>query len=327
MRAGCLGWPAQAANKPAIQVPVQIPLDAPAAPGGPITAAGSAPSGRFWAMISSLSRLIAGLSLAVLAAQPASSETIQLEQQHGIFMVPVRINDVVTIPFVLDSGASVVVITADVLTVLRRAGTVKDSDFRGTGTYTLADGSTRSSDRYVLHKMAVGGHVITDVIATVTPAQGDPLLGQSFLSKLPGWTVDNERHALVLKDKVMASPAPTGDPSRTNLGVLTQPGGGRYEGDIRDGVANGHGTVTYPGGGGEEGQFRDGKLNGHGVVTLPGGTRFKEGQFRDGNLIRGVVTLLDGSRYEGDWRGGELIHGVVTSPNGTRYDCDGASCP
>src|SRR5476651_1678874 len=46
-------------------------------------------------------------------------------------------------------------------------------------------------------------HVITDVIATVTPAQGDPLLGQSFLSKLPGWTVDNERHALVLKDKAM----------------------------------------------------------------------------------------------------------------------------
>jgi hypothetical protein len=59
-----------------------------------------------WGLIAGL-----GLSLAMLATQPASSETIQLEPQHGVFMLPVRINDAITIPFVLDSGASGVVIT------------------------------------------------------------------------------------------------------------------------------------------------------------------------------------------------------------------------
>lgn len=54
-------------------------------------------------------------------------------------MVPVQINDMIPIPFVLDSGASEVVIPADVLSVLRRTGTVKDSDFIGTGTYVLAE--------------------------------------------------------------------------------------------------------------------------------------------------------------------------------------------
>jgi clan AA aspartic protease (TIGR02281 family) len=142
----------------------------------------------------------------MLATLPAVSETIQLEQLHGVFMLPVRINDAVTVPFVLDSGAAEVAITEDVFSTLRRTGTVEDSDFIGTGTYTLADGSRTSSARYVLHKMSVGNHVITDVVANVVSAKGDPLLGQSFLSKLPAWAIDNNRHMLVLQDQLKAPP-------------------------------------------------------------------------------------------------------------------------
>src|ERR1700681_1970305 len=64
--------------------------------------------------------LIAGLALVILGTLPASSESIQLEQLHGIYMVPVRINDAVAIPFVLDSGAAEVAITEDVFLVLLR---------------------------------------------------------------------------------------------------------------------------------------------------------------------------------------------------------------
>jgi hypothetical protein len=101
-------------------------------------------------------RIIAGLVLAVLATLPALSETIRLEQFGGVYMLPVRINDTLTIPFVLDSGAAEVVITEDIFSVLRRARTVSQSDFVGTGIYTLASGATVSSDRYVIHKMSVG---------------------------------------------------------------------------------------------------------------------------------------------------------------------------
>jgi hypothetical protein len=34
----------------------------------------------------------------------------------------------------------------------------------------------------------------------VAPVKGDPPPGQSFLSKLLAWTIDNQRHALVLND-------------------------------------------------------------------------------------------------------------------------------
>jgi hypothetical protein len=115
-------------------------------------------------------------------------------------MLPVRINDTLTIPFILDSGAAEVVITEDIFSVLRRAATVSQSDFVGTGTYIVAGGATVSSDRYVIHKMSVGEHVITDVIANVVSVKGDPLLGQTFLQKLPAWTLDNAQHALVIRD-------------------------------------------------------------------------------------------------------------------------------
>jgi hypothetical protein len=78
---------------------------------------------------------------------------------------------------------------------------VKDSDFVGTGTYVTADGSEHSSKRFILRELKGGYHVIADVIANVVSVNADPLLGQSFLSKLPSWAIDNDRHMLVLKDE------------------------------------------------------------------------------------------------------------------------------
>jgi hypothetical protein len=155
---------------------------------------------RFQEVLTGAISLIAGLLLVILSTLPASSESIELRQSGGVYMLPVRINDTVTVPFVLDSGAAEVALPNDVFLVLRRSGTITDSDYIGNGTYTLAGGATVSSDRYVLHKMSVGGHVVTNVVAHVVSVKGDPLLGQSFLQRLPAWTLDNVQHALVLHD-------------------------------------------------------------------------------------------------------------------------------
>jgi len=117
---------------------------------------------------------------------PAVSESLQLENSGGVYTLPVRINDAVTIPFIIDSGASEVVIPEDVFLVLSRTGTVSQTDFLGTGTYQMANGTTQSSKRFRLRKLTVGNHVVTDVLAIVSPVNGDPLLGQSFLSRTAG---------------------------------------------------------------------------------------------------------------------------------------------
>jgi hypothetical protein len=132
---------------------------------------------------------------------PASAETIQLEQRGGAYTIPVRINGAIILPFLIDTGSAEVVIPEDVFLTLLRSGTVSKNDFIEPGTYVLADGSEQSSDRFILHEVRVGDHIVRNVIANVAPVKGDPLLGQSFLAKLPAWTIDNTRHVLVLNDQ------------------------------------------------------------------------------------------------------------------------------
>lgn len=131
----------------------------------------------------------------------AGAETIQLVRGHGVYMIPVQINGQMTVPFTLDSGAAEVAIPQDIFLTLIRTETIKDSDFVGTGTYVMADGSEHSSKRFILRELKVGNHVVTNVIANVVSVKADPLLGQSFLSKLPAWAVDNRNHSLILHDQ------------------------------------------------------------------------------------------------------------------------------
>jgi hypothetical protein len=274
------------------------------------------------------------LSAMLLASLPASAETVQLEQLHGIFMVPVQINDVVTVPFILDTGASEVVIPADVFLVLQRSRTISKADFKGTGSYSLADGSNVSSDRYVLHKMVVGDHVMTDVIASVAPIKGDPLLGQTFLSKLPAWKIDNARHVLVLNEDGEV-PDGRSPPLRaagltgwmwgwwpwSYTGVYTWANGDRYDGEWRYSMPSGHGVRTKTNGDRYQGEWREGKRTGYGVFTGTNGDRY-EGGFLDGDAHgRGSKTWANGDRYEGEWRNDKRHgRGIYTYANGDRYD-------
>lgn len=144
----------------------------------------------------------------LLAPISAAAESVQLEQSGGVYMLPVRINDAITIPFVLDSGAAEVAIPADVFSTLRRTGTVSQNDSLGAGTFIMADGSKVRSERFIIHKMTVGNHLINDVVANVVPASGDPLLGQSFLAKLPKWSIENSRHVLIFDETGTATAQP-----------------------------------------------------------------------------------------------------------------------
>ena len=56
-------------------------------------------------------------------------------------MVPVLINNAITLDFTVDSGASDASIPFDVVTTLIRAGTIQKTDIIGEQVYTLADGS------------------------------------------------------------------------------------------------------------------------------------------------------------------------------------------
>jgi clan AA aspartic protease (TIGR02281 family) len=123
---------------------------------------------------------------------------VSLKQSGGTFLVPVTINNTVQMPFIVDSGASDVSIPADVVDLLMKIGTISESDFLGKQTYRLADGSTVPTPTFRLRSVKVGDRVLENVTGSIALGSGGLLLGQSFLSRLRSWSIDNERKVLLL---------------------------------------------------------------------------------------------------------------------------------
>ena len=151
-----------------------------------------------------IAKLTAALPPIVVAAAAATGDEVRLEKQGGAYAVPVWINRAITLKFVLDSGASDVLIPADVFFTILRTGTVSESDLLDSKIYSLADGSKLKGARFVIRELRVGNQVATDVVASVGPVTGDLLLGLSFLSRFGTVTLDNDRHVLILSGKASA---------------------------------------------------------------------------------------------------------------------------
>jgi hypothetical protein len=147
----------------------------------------------------------------LLACSAAHPESIPLIREHGLLQVPAVINGKISLNFTIDSGATDVSIPRDVFSTLTRDGTVSLEDFLDKRIYKLADGSGEISQRFRIRSLRVGRLEVRDVIASVGDSGGLLLLGQSYLSRLKSWSIDNEQQALVITESA---------PSRSPLIVL-----------------------------------------------------------------------------------------------------------
>src|SRR4051812_17863177 len=153
------------------------------------------------------------LILTVAVIRPATAEEIQLRSRGGTYSVAARLNDTISLNFILDTGATNVVIPADVVSTLLRTGTLTERDLVDRTTYVMADGSKLPSVRFVLREVRIGNQSARNVVASVSPARGEPLLGQSFLSQLPPWTIDYRRNTLVINEATLPSQTAGVDPT------------------------------------------------------------------------------------------------------------------
>ena len=167
---------------------------------------------RWMGLIGVLSALACAVPLADAAPRapkPAvPTEEVPLKAEGGALLVPVVINDSVKLDFMLDSGASVVTIPADVAMTLIRTGTLTQADYLGRETFQLADGRKMPSTILRIRTLKVGDIVVHDVQASVTDSKGSLLLGQTFLARLTTWSIDNGRHVLVLGPERPGGPPP-----------------------------------------------------------------------------------------------------------------------
>ena len=146
----------------------------------------------------------AALLAALLFCRAAYSESIPLIRSRGTLQVPAVINNEITLNFTIDSGATDVSIPASVFATLTRNGAVSPQDLLDKRVYKLADGSGELSQRFRIRSLRVGGLEVRDVIASVGDSGGLLLLGQSFLSRLKSWSIDNERQTLLITGSATA---------------------------------------------------------------------------------------------------------------------------
>lgn len=137
---------------------------------------------------------------AALIGDPESQArgVIPIEPHDGAYAVPVVINGVLTGDFIIDSGSADVSIPAEVAAALIRSGTLLGSDLIGSKIYMLADGSRVPSETYRLASLKLGDLVMHNVTVRVAPEKSHFLLGQSFLSRLKSWSLDNAKRMLII---------------------------------------------------------------------------------------------------------------------------------
>lgn len=99
--------------------------------------------------------------------------------------------------FLFDTGASDLLINAELAAELRANGTLRDEHKLGTTRYELADGSQVKANKVRLEEVMIGGQRVRNVVAGVIEG-GSLLCGRSLLDRFSRWEIDARRKVLVL---------------------------------------------------------------------------------------------------------------------------------
>jgi len=148
-------------------------------------------------------RLVIGAALvlaAVATDSVAASGEIPLTRDGGVYEVLATINGWLVRPFIVDSGAADVQVSADVFLTLYPRGTPPPRFLSG-GSYGLADGRVVQSRRFLIRNLRIGNYEFPDVSASIGEPGAPLLLGQNVLARLGAWSIDNRRNVLVLGDR------------------------------------------------------------------------------------------------------------------------------
>ena len=121
-----------------------------------------------------------------------------MEPHDGAFVVPVVLNDILTVKFIIDSGSAEERIPEEAASILMKSGTMTGADLLGNKTYMLADGTMHQGKTYRMASIRIGGMVMQDVTVRIAAANSSLLLGQSFLRRLKSWSLDNARQVMII---------------------------------------------------------------------------------------------------------------------------------
>lgn len=126
------------------------------------------------------------LSMSLLPCSLSYGQTIKIEMKKvkGVYQIPCKVNDL-KLNFVFDTGASFVCISKSTALYMLENGYLFENDFYDVQKVRQADGSNFIATKVKLREVNIGGFLLYDIDAIITPTQDAPLLlGQSAIQKL-----------------------------------------------------------------------------------------------------------------------------------------------
>ncbi len=128
-----------------------------------------------------------------------AKEEIPITKLGKISRVKVKIGTLEKI-FIIDSGASDVLISSDFERDLIFDGAISKKDYVGDKEYTIANGETIMARVYKVNGLKIGGYTINNVtVGAMDKNDISFLLGKTVLDKFSHWSINNETSKLILE--------------------------------------------------------------------------------------------------------------------------------
>jgi clan AA aspartic protease (TIGR02281 family) len=129
---------------------------------------------------------------------PLNIDTVQVISIGASTKLKVKIGSFVYV-WVLDSGASDLVISDSLASRMMEQKVFSEKDYLGNATYYTANGQPMDCKVYRINQVQVGKFTLNNIILATSPDTQEFLLGNSFLNKFSRWTVDNKNQLLILE--------------------------------------------------------------------------------------------------------------------------------
>lgn len=124
------------------------------------------------------------------------TNTVKMEKQNGVYMIPVDINGV-SMHFIFDTGASMISISSTEAIFLYKQGKLTAEDILGKTNFMDANGDISEGTIIVFREVRIGNKLLTNVQASIVNNLEAPILmGQSALEKFGKISIDYKNNEI-----------------------------------------------------------------------------------------------------------------------------------
>ena len=125
------------------------------------------------------------------------TDTLSVLNINGMSYVKVKIGSQLLV-WLLDTGASDMLISSDIETILKTEKVLSDQSYLGTSEYEMANGSIEICRKYKVNDVRFGKYYLNNIVVAVSDKAKRILVGRSLLNKFSSWKLNNADNTLIV---------------------------------------------------------------------------------------------------------------------------------